>query len=184
MASFRPPQPYPPELHDKITRLLAPPSLPSMQQPFNRASRLSSAGSRRSEQHSGFDDGFNYQQLERDIRSIGAYSTASVLPPYKSDAGQKIWKAWERYKLRTTFKILKSELLKCQKALTFHLLKKLSPRELEILKDPILQARIRFRFGGSQFPPLIYYKVYTLGTNVHYFSGNRVIKAGSQVPLF
>jgi hypothetical protein len=35
--------------------------------------------------------------------------------------------------------------------------------------------------GGSKFPPQILYKVFTKGTNVHYFSGDLIIQPGSKV---
>ena len=39
------------------------------------------------------------------------------------------------------------------------------------------------RFGGDSFPPLVLYKMYSKGSNVHYFSGNRIIQPGSQASM-
>jgi hypothetical protein len=42
-----------------------------------------------------------------------------------------------------------------------------------------------FRFGGMEFPPEIYFKIYTHteGKGLTYISGKRVIKAGTEVSL-
>ena len=68
------------------------------------------------------------------------------------------------------------------------MLRKLSPLEAELLKDPTLKARIKFRFGGTQFPPLILFKVFTSTQSaghggVCYFSGKRMIKPASEVSV-
>merc|ERR1719450_708842 len=42
------------------------------------------------------------------------------------------------------------------------LLKSILPREAMLL-DPAMQVHVRFRLGGSRFPPSIYYKIFTHG---------------------
>lgn len=42
------------------------------------------------------------------------------------------------------------------------LLRAALPREAMLL-DPAMQAHVRFRLGGSRFPPSVYYKIYTHG---------------------
>ena len=91
-----------------------------------------------------------------------------------------ISRAWKSYKMRSTFAWLKSNLLKAQHSLSSDILKRLSPKEAQILKDPTSKSRIRFRFGGTDFPPTILFKIYTLGTPIQYFSGHKLIKSGSQ----
>jgi hypothetical protein len=39
-------------------------------------------------------------------------------------------------------------------------LRKINPLEASILRDPTLHARLRFRFGGDSFPPIILYKIF------------------------
>ncbi|KAI8801920.1 hypothetical protein BJ742DRAFT_913022 [Cladochytrium replicatum] len=95
-------------------------------------------------------------------------------------AGRKIWRAWKRYSDRATFLWLKHLLLQSEQTLTLEVLRKLSPKEAELLKDPIVQARVRFRLGGEEFPPVIYYKIFTKGMNVHYLTGSRLIAAGTK----
>ncbi|KAI8904302.1 hypothetical protein EDD86DRAFT_77063 [Gorgonomyces haynaldii] len=84
--------------------------------------------------------------------------------------------------MKRTFKWLKIQLSKMERALANEVLKRLSPNEAKLLRDPVFQSRIRFRLGGSEFPPKILFKIYTKGMNVHYFSGHRIITAHSQVP--
>lgn len=71
------------------------------------------------------------------------------------------------------------------------ILRRLNPREAQLLRDPTSNVKIRFRFvfewmlmprfGGESFPPVILFKIFSKGTNVHYFSGHRLIQSGSQV---
>ncbi|KAI8923520.1 hypothetical protein BC831DRAFT_470746 [Entophlyctis helioformis] len=91
-----------------------------------------------------------------------------------------IQKAWRQYVLRKTFKWLKQNLYRAERSLTDEVLRRLSPNEGKLLKDRVMQARVRFRFGGTCFPPKILYKIYTKGTNVHYFSGYKMIAPGSK----
>ncbi|KAI9219535.1 hypothetical protein BC828DRAFT_406607 [Blastocladiella britannica] len=72
----------------------------------------------------------------------------------------RIWRAWSRYRDRCIFQHLKELLLRSETTLTHTLLKKLSPLEAQLLRDPVNQSRVRFRFGGSLFPPQVHYKLY------------------------
>eukprot|EP01137_Pigoraptor_chileana_P000745 Opistho-2@37396 len=85
-----------------------------------------------------------------------------------------------RYSDRQLFMALKDCICRAEQSLTFELLRKLSPAEASLLRDPTLKARIRFRFGGCEFPPAIYYKIYTKADSVQYITGKKVIKAGTQ----
>jgi hypothetical protein len=101
----------------------------------------------------------------------------------KADACRVILRAWKSYKMKKTFSWLKSNLLKAQHTGSSDILRRLSPKEAQILKDPTSKSRIRFRFGGTCFPPIILYKIYTQGTPIHYFSGQKLIKTGSQAAI-
>jgi hypothetical protein len=48
-----------------------------------------------------------------------------------------------------------------------------------ILRDPTLNARLRFRFAGEHFPPTILYKVF-IHANVQYVAGSTKILPGSK----
>lgn len=88
--------------------------------------------------------------------------------------------AWTRYKQRKTFESMKNLLFLAESGLTIDMLRRLCPKELELVKDPFLRGRIRLRFGGTSFPPKLFFKIYTKGINVHYFNGRQLIVPGSQ----
>jgi hypothetical protein len=46
------------------------------------------------------------------------------------------------------------------RARMLQVLRKINPLEASILRDPTLHARLRFRFGGGSFPPVILYKIF------------------------
>ncbi len=71
-------------------------------------------------------------------------------------------------------------------SLTYEVLRKLSPLEAELLKDPSIRARIKFRFSGPEFPPFILFKIFTSTQSdgaggVCYLSGRKMIKPASVV---
>lgn len=95
-------------------------------------------------------------------------------------------------------------------SLTQEILRKVTPAESELLADPAIQAKIKFRcvlisvqyttsssslcnccrFGGEHFPPFILFKIFTsmnaadtgLGRGgVKYISGKRMIRPASEV---
>ncbi|TPX61662.1 hypothetical protein PhCBS80983_g00986 [Powellomyces hirtus] len=67
--------------------------------------------------------------------------------------------------------------------MTLEILRRLCPKEAELMRDPVVQAKVRFRFGGASFPPTIMYKIFTKSTSVHYYSGNRLIQADTQAAV-
>ncbi|KAI9190133.1 hypothetical protein H9P43_001566 [Blastocladiella emersonii ATCC 22665] len=85
------------------------------------------------------------------------------------EACRIICRAWLSFRNRSIFNHLKAMLLRSR----------LSPMEAQLLKDPVTQARIRFRFGGAHFPPHVMYKIFTHGAGVHYISGVHAIAPGS-----
>ena len=44
--------------------------------------------------------------------------------------------------------------------MAFDILKKVNPKEAEFLRDSKIPYRVRFRFGGESFPPIVYFKVF------------------------
>ncbi|KAI8515117.1 Chromosome X 58 [Branchiostoma belcheri] len=96
----------------------------------------------------------------------------------KMTATRVIERAWLSYRDRQMFKLLKHAVCAAEHCLSFEILRKVSPMEANLLKDPSFQVRVRFRFAGSDFPPEIVFKVFihTGGQGVNYVSGKRVIK--------
>lgn len=103
----------------------------------------------------------------------------------KLEAVVRIEQWWIGVRNRRVFTVLKKAICAAEHSLTSEVLRKISPNEAELLKDPTLQAKLKFRFGGSSFPPVVLFKIFTSlasrgGGGVQYMSGKRMIKPASQ----
>ncbi|XP_026161463.1 protein MFI [Mastacembelus armatus] len=74
-------------------------------------------------------------------------------------AARTIQKAWERYVCREVFKYFKKLISHFNQRDPQSVLKTVNPREAELL-DAAAGVFIRFRLGGINFPPNIYYKIF------------------------
>ena len=94
---------------------------------------------------------------------------------------------WIRCRNRKIFFLLKEGICAAERTLTFQVLRKISPVEAELLNDPALNTRVRFRFGGTDFPPRILFKIFTsiksCSSSIHYLSGKKFIKPGSKAAV-
>jgi len=102
-----------------------------------------------------------------------------VLDITKEHAARRILKKWRGFRDRRVFAYLRHAVCRAEDSLTHQVLRKISPIEAFILRDPTLHARLRFRFGGSSFPPVILYKIF-VNANVQYVAGTTQILAGSK----
>ncbi|XP_001628550.3 uncharacterized protein CXorf58 homolog isoform X2 [Nematostella vectensis] len=102
--------------------------------------------------------------------------------PTRMEAVQRIERNWCSYRDKQMFKLLKYAICAAEHSLTFEVLRKVSPLEADLLRDPAVNARVRFRFGGIEFPPIIMFKIYinSSGQGLKYMSGKKTIKASSQ----
>lgn len=93
-------------------------------------------------------------------------------------AASIIEKSWIGYRDRQMFKLLKHAVCAAENSMSQEILRKVAPKEAEFLSDKCHQVRVRFRFGGGEFPPMIFFKVFlhSDGKGVKYLSGRRVIK--------
>ena len=100
------------------------------------------------------------------------------------DAVLKIENWWIRRRNKKIFCLLKEGICAAERTLSYQVLRKISPTEAELLNDPALDTRVRFRFGGEDYPPRILFKIFTniksCGNSIHYLSGKKYIKPGSQ----
>ena len=94
-------------------------------------------------------------------------------------AAGKILRTWRSFRDRRVFAYLRHAVCRAEDSLTHQVLRKISPVEAFILRDPTLHARLRFRFGGTSFPPVILYKIF-VNANVQYVAGTTQILPGSQ----
>ena len=63
------------------------------------------------------------------------------------------------------FQLLVHSICAAEYSMAFDILKKVNPKEAEFLKEGKIPYKVRFRFGGDAFPPLVYFKV----SNSHYY---------------
>ena len=66
---------------------------------------------------------------------------------------------------------------------THDVLRKISPNEADLLNDPSVNAKIRFRFAGQEFPPVILFKIFLISNGTKYISGRRTIRPSTDVSL-
>ncbi|KAI6646451.1 hypothetical protein LOD99_12572 [Oopsacas minuta] len=103
------------------------------------------------------------------------------------DAVLKIENWWIRRRNKKIFLLLKEGICAAERTLSYQVLRKISPTEADLLNDPALATRVRFRFGGDDYPPRILFKIFTniksCGNSIHYLSGKKYIKPGSQAAI-
>ncbi|XP_063812299.1 uncharacterized protein CXorf58 homolog [Pseudophryne corroboree] len=97
-------------------------------------------------------------------------------------AAIRIQRAWRCHHNRQLFKLLKHAARAAETCATYGILKKVSPLEAELLKDPGMRCKVRFRFAGYEFPPFIVFKIFHCsgGHGSRYISGKRIINPSSE----
>ncbi|KXS20832.1 hypothetical protein M427DRAFT_499016 [Gonapodya prolifera JEL478] len=97
----------------------------------------------------------------------------------KQAAARRIWRFYSRNRDRRIFCNMKANLAQAERLLAREILRRLSPNECELLRDPTMRPRLRFRFAGPSFPPTLLFKILLTTTATHYFSARRLIHAFS-----
>ncbi|KAL0993996.1 hypothetical protein UPYG_G00116540 [Umbra pygmaea] len=95
-------------------------------------------------------------------------------------AALKIQKFWRAYQDRRLFKLMLLTVRDAEHCLASAILWQISPREADLVRDPSMQCKVRFRFSGSQFPPVIVFKIFHLGGQRQYISGKRVFRTSNE----
>ncbi|XP_071085227.1 uncharacterized protein CXorf58-like [Haliotis cracherodii] len=115
------------------------------------------------------------------IRSLrhGAHNQRELI---RQAAASIIERAWIAFRDRQMFCLLKHSICAAENSLSHEILRKVCPKEAVFLKDKSLQIKVRFRFGGSEFPPMIFFKIFynTDGKGIKYISGKKMIKPASE----
>lgn len=78
-----------------------------------------------------------------------------------SSAALMIQNLFRSFRHRKTFKNIKAVLAQAEETITKKVLQQINPSEAHLVNDPSLRARVRFRLGGSTWPPVVLYKIYT-----------------------
>ncbi|XP_026952503.1 uncharacterized protein CXorf58 homolog [Sagmatias obliquidens] len=100
----------------------------------------------------------------------------------KDISAHRIQRVWLSHLDKSMFQLLKCTICAAEHHVTREILKKVSPFEAELVKDPCLKCKVRFRFSGETFPPFIVFKIFlhTEGLGYKYFSGKNVLKPSSE----
>ncbi|XP_066212539.1 uncharacterized protein CXorf58 homolog [Saccopteryx leptura] len=99
-------------------------------------------------------------------------------PPTPQDiSAQTIQRAWISHMNKTIFQLLKHTIRAAECCVPYEILKNVSPAEAQLMKDPSMKCKVRFRFSGEKFPPFIVFKIFhqTRGHGYKYFSGKTVL---------
>ncbi|KAM8753566.1 uncharacterized protein CXorf58 homolog [Rhynchonycteris naso] len=97
----------------------------------------------------------------------------------KDISAQTIQRAWISHMNKTIFQLLKHTVRAAECCVPYEILKNVSPIEAELMKDPSMKCKVRFRFSGENFPPFIVFKIFhhTRGHGYKYFSGKTVLNS-------
>ncbi|XP_077743993.1 uncharacterized protein CXorf58 homolog isoform X1 [Canis aureus] len=97
-------------------------------------------------------------------------------------SARRIQRAWLSHVNKRIFKLLKHTVCAAEYCVTREILKKVSPLEAELVKDPSMKYKVRFRFSGETFPPFIVFKIFlhTEGHGNKYFNGKNLLKPSSE----
>ncbi|XP_066556170.1 uncharacterized protein CXorf58 homolog [Amia ocellicauda] len=96
-----------------------------------------------------------------------------------NDAAITIQRSWRSHRDRRLFRLLKHTVIAAEHCLTAEVLRKLSPSEAELLRDPSLKCKVRFRFSGCEFPPVLVFKIFHQRGGSKYITGRRAFSRAS-----
>lgn len=118
----------------------------------------------------------NSQEIKRDVHE----SKPTVIDP--NSAARIIQTSWFSYRNKQLFRLLKHTICAAEHCLTNDILRKLQPSEAELLKDTKMAYKVRFRFAGEEFPPILVFKIFQHTGNYknQYLSGKRIIRPATE----
>uniref|UniRef100_A0A8C2UP05 Chromosome X open reading frame 58 n=2 Tax=Chinchilla lanigera TaxID=34839 RepID=A0A8C2UP05_CHILA len=107
---------------------------------------------------------------------------AKAKPTQQDISARKIQRAWFVHLDKMIFQLLKHTICAAEYCVTHEILKNVCPLEAELVKDPSMKCKVRFRFSGETFPPFIVFKIFlhTEGHGYKYFSGKNLLKPSSK----
>ncbi|KAM7044882.1 uncharacterized protein CXorf58 homolog [Molossus nigricans] len=126
-----------------------------------------------------------HPRLEKDHKvPLPNTEETKAVPPLtpRDTSALMIQRAWLSHMDKTIFQLLKHTICAAEYCVTHEILKNVSPLEAELVKDPSMKCKVRFRFNGETFPPLIMFKIFlhTGGHGYKYFSGKNMIQSSSK----
>uniref|UniRef100_A0A671DT98 Uncharacterized protein n=1 Tax=Rhinolophus ferrumequinum TaxID=59479 RepID=A0A671DT98_RHIFE len=129
-------------------------------------------------------------RVPQDFRKMKT-TTSQILTSYfafrtrEDISALTIQRAWVSHLNKTTFRLLKQTICAAEHCVTHEIVKKVSPLEADLVKDPSMKCKVKFRFGGETFPPFIVFKIFlhTEGRGYKYFSGKNMLKPSSKAAV-
>ncbi|XP_074844163.1 uncharacterized protein CXorf58 homolog [Carettochelys insculpta] len=100
-------------------------------------------------------------------------------------AAKTLQRAWWSFINRRLFRLLTHTIRAAEHCITYEIVRRVNPLEAELIKDPSMQCKVRFRFAGHKFPPFIVFKIFrhTGGQGSKYISGKRIISPASEAAV-
>ncbi|XP_065435516.1 uncharacterized protein CXorf58 homolog isoform X2 [Chrysemys picta bellii] len=117
------------------------------------------------------------------LLSGAARRAGSLSCPADEELAAKILqRAWWSHINRRLFRLLTHTIRAAEHCITYEIMRRVSPLEAELIKDPSMQYKVRFRFAGHEFPPFVVFKIFhhTGGRGSKYISGKRTISPASE----
>ncbi|XP_036436210.1 putative uncharacterized protein CXorf58 homolog [Colossoma macropomum] len=98
----------------------------------------------------------------------------------REKSARRIQEFWRSYQDRKLFHLLMNTVRSAEQCVTPAVLRQFSPLEANLLTDRSLQCKVRFRFSGPQFPPVIVFKIFHTGRGRRYLSGKKLFRPSNQ----
>ncbi|KAG1931591.1 protein MFI [Pimephales promelas] len=96
------------------------------------------------------------------------------------NCARRIQSYWRSFRDRRLFRLLIYTLRSAEQCPASSVLLQLSPREAELLKDPCLKCKLRFRFAGPRFPPSVVFKIVHMGGGRQHLCGHNLFTLFNQ----
>ncbi|XP_054978876.1 uncharacterized protein CXorf58 homolog isoform X1 [Sorex araneus] len=120
--------------------------------------------------------------LIKDFRLNYLSDSFPELRSYKEEKVKIIQRAWLSYINRIIFRLLRHIICAVEHYVTSEILQNASPSEAELMKDPTMKHKVKFRFSGETFPPYIVFKIFlhSDGHGYKYFCGRNILKSSTK----
>ena len=99
------------------------------------------------------------QQAE-DSRRLSEWEASRDQTVSRDQAARRIQRAWLGFRNARIFRYYRDLIHFRERGDPKELLRSINPREAQ-LADAAAGIHVRFRLGGTVFPPLVFYKIYT-----------------------
>ncbi|KAL6464097.1 hypothetical protein MHYP_G00284880 [Metynnis hypsauchen] len=99
----------------------------------------------------------------------------------REKSARRIQACWKSYQDRKLFHLLMNTVRSAEQCVSPAVLRQVSPLEATLLTDRGgLHCKVRFRFSGPQFPPVIVFKIFHTGRGRRYLSGKKLFRPSNQ----